>query len=67
MPVLEAFDAADVRLIDPELLLKREADRAYLLSLGTENLLRPYLFEAGLWSEPAKPEGIHWGWESPTR
>jgi uncharacterized protein len=66
MPVLEAFGEADVRLIDPALLRKREADRSYLLGLKSENLLRPYLFEAGLWSEPGKPEGIHWGWESPT-
>jgi uncharacterized protein len=66
MSALEPFDVGDIRLIDPELLQKRDADRSYLLSLKTENLLRPYLFEAGLWSESAKPEGIHWGWESPT-
>jgi uncharacterized protein len=66
VPALEGFDEASIRLIDPDLLQKREADRAYLLGLRSENILRPYLFEAGLWSEPAKPEGIHWGWESPT-
>jgi DUF1680 family protein len=48
------------------LLQKREADRAYMLGLTSDNLLRPYRQEAGLWSEPGKPEGIHWGWESPT-
>jgi hypothetical protein len=66
MPMLEPFPLADIELLDPELLQKREADRAYLLKLSSDNLLRPYRFEAGLWSEPGRPEGIHWGWESPT-
>jgi DUF1680 family protein len=66
MPKFDPFPLADVELRDAELLQKRESDGAYLLRLSTENLLRPYRQEAGLWSEPAKPEGIHWGWESPT-
>jgi uncharacterized protein len=66
MAVFEVFGFSQIELLDPELLRKREADRRYLLSLSTDNLLRPYRLEAGLWSEPAKPEGIHWGWESPT-
>jgi uncharacterized protein len=66
MPILEAFPLTDVELLDADLLRKREADRAYLLKLTSENLIRPYRLEAGLWSEPGKPEGIHWGWESPT-
>jgi DUF1680 family protein len=66
MPILEPFPLSDVELLDPELLQKRAADREYLLKLTSDNLLRPYRFEAGLWSEPARPEDIHWGWESPT-
>ena len=66
MPMFEPFPLADVELRDAELLQKREADRAYMLKLTSDNLLRPYRQEAGLWSEPGKPEGIHWGWESPT-
>ncbi len=66
MAVLERFLPGDIALLDPLLLQKREADRAYLLRLSTDNLLRPFRLEAGLWSEAAKPEGIHWGWESPT-
>jgi len=66
MAVMERFLPGDIRLLDPLLVQKREADRAYLLRLSTDNLLRPFRLEAGLWSEPAKPEGIHWGWESPT-
>jgi uncharacterized protein len=66
MAIFEPFSLAEIELLDPELLGKREADRRYLLSLSTDNLLRPYRLEAGLWTEPCKPEGIHWGWESPS-
>ncbi len=66
MPTFESFPLADIELRDAELLQKRESDRIYLLKLSSDNLLRPYRFEAGLWSEAGKPEGIHWGWESPT-
>ncbi len=37
-----------------------------MLSLKTENLLQDFYLEAGLWAPPKEPEGIHWGWESPT-
>ena len=43
-----------------------ELNRAYLNELRTENLLQNHLFEAGVWGPNSKPEGIHWGWESPT-
>jgi DUF1680 family protein len=66
MAAFEAFKLSEIELLDPELLRKREDDRAYLLRLSTDNFLRPYRLEAGLWSEPGKPEGIHWGWESPS-
>jgi len=66
MPALVPFRLGAIALRDPLLLEKREADRVYLVGLSSDNLLRPYRFEAGLWSEPGKPEGIHWGWESPT-
>ncbi|MDP3179219.1 MAG: glycoside hydrolase family 127 protein, partial [Spirochaetaceae bacterium] len=67
MPIMfEPFPPSDVQLLDAELLQKRESDRAYLLKLSSDNLLRPYRFEAGLWSQPGKPEDIHWGWESPS-
>jgi DUF1680 family protein len=48
------------------------------MSLTPVNLLRPYFFEAGLWSYSGSvgttigeaatdaPENWHWGWESPT-
>jgi DUF1680 family protein len=66
MAAFEPFALSEIELTDQELLAKREADRRYLLSLTTDNLLLPYRLEAGLWTESAKPEGIHWGWESPS-
>lgn len=53
-------------------------NRDYVTSLRPENLLRPYLTEAGLWSYSGSfgttvgrpdvrgPQTWHWGWESPT-
>lgn len=55
-----------------------EANRRYVRSLTAQNLLRPYLTEAGLWSYGGScgttiggvsrdgPESWHWGWEAPT-
>lgn len=64
--MFEPFSPADITLRDTDLLQKREADRVYLLKLTTDNLLRPHRLEAGLWSDPGMPAGIHWGWESPS-
>jgi uncharacterized protein len=51
----------------PGLFSQRAAlNRQYVLSLANQNLLQNYYLEAGLWSAPRQPEGIHWGWESPT-
>ncbi|NLB90237.1 MAG: hypothetical protein GX786_03330 [Clostridiales bacterium] len=43
-----------------------KAIRDYMLSLSSENLLRNFLSEAGLWNENGLPDNIFWGWESPT-
>jgi hypothetical protein len=43
-----------------------ELNRAYMLSLKTENLLQNYYMEAGLWNPRLHPHDCHWGWESPT-
>lgn len=56
-----------VKLLPGLLSKKVEANRKYLLSLNTDNLLRNHYFEAGLWSLAEKPsDDIHYGWESPT-
>jgi len=53
--------------IDPGLLRQRaDLNRAYMLSLKSENLLQNHYMEAGLWGPRLQPSGCHWGWESPT-
>ncbi len=53
--------------IDPGLLRQRaDLNRAYMLSLKSENLLQNYYLEAGLWGPRLEPRDCHWGWESPT-
>lgn len=65
-------------LADGPVRERRRLNAAYLMSLTAENLLRPYLFEAGLWSWNGTagttvgatvadgPDRWHWGWEAPT-
>ena len=43
-----------------------DLNRAYLVGLSSANLLQNYYLEAGLWHTRQKPDGCHWGWESPT-
>ena len=51
----------------PGLLADRAArNRAYMMKLDVDNLLRNFRLEAGLWSSPTRPAGIHGGWEYPT-
>jgi DUF1680 family protein len=76
---LEQREFGEITL-GPDILRDRLAlNFDYMESLRPENLLRPYLFEAGLWSwagtsgttttgqtAPAGPGTWHWGWEAPT-
>lgn len=63
---LNPREGQKVRLL-PGLFLEREAlNRKYLMSLRNENLLQNHELEAGLWGPSQKPDGCHWGWESPT-
>ena len=55
-----------VRLLPSLFQQRAELGQAYLMSLRNDNLLRNYYIEAGLWNQDSKPEGIHWGWDSPT-
>ena len=55
-----------VRLFDVELNRRTQDNRAYMLRLSRENLMRNYFMEAGLWTAPTLPKDIHGGWESPT-
>ena len=70
--------AEQAQLLDGPALQRAAVDRDYLMSLTPENLLRPYLLEAGLWRYSGSvgttigvaaadgPGSWHWGWESPT-
>jgi DUF1680 family protein len=58
---LEAFDMAQVRLLDGPEMRGMEADRRYLKSIDLDGLLWPFRRNAGL-PTPGKPFG---GWESP--
>src|SRR5579859_4010693 len=55
-----------VTLRNGELQRRAALNRAYMLSLKSENLLQNYYMEAGLWGPRHQPAGCHWGWESPT-
>lgn len=58
--------ADKTQLLDGEAKQRTDRNRAYMLRLKTENILFSHYFEAGLKSYSYKPEGIHWGWDSPT-
>lgn len=55
-----------VRLLQSLFKKRFDVNRLYIQSLQTRNLLQNHYLEAGLWAPMQKPEGIHWGWESPT-
>lgn len=55
-----------VVLKDGELRRRQERNRKYLLDLKSENLLLNYNLEAGRYTAPFYPEGIHGGWEAQT-
>lgn len=56
----------NTHLLPGEAMRRRDRDRAYLMSLTPENLLRSHYLEAGLIRMNDKPKNIHWGWDSPT-
>jgi len=63
---LSPFSLRDVKLL-PSIFRERfDLNRQYVMSLRNENLLQNHYLQAGLWGPPRKPEGCHWGWESPT-
>ena len=63
---VKALNGRNVILQDGELLRRERDNRAYMLRLTRENLMRNYLFEAGLWADDDLDHSIHGGWESPT-
>ncbi len=65
---MKSINGKQVRLTDPELLRRAGANRDYLLSLDSNNLLLNYRLEAGRPTENygALPKDIHGGWEFPS-
>lgn len=57
--------AKKVSLLQSDFNDRFNVNREYVVSLKNDNLLQNYYIEAGLKSWSSKPEGIHWGWESP--
>ena len=57
--------AGNSRLLPGILMVHRQRNREYLMELKTENLLMPYLFEAGLYRCNQRLDGIHEGWDGP--
>lgn len=66
MDLLKMEKKTNVKIIDIDLLRRRNENRKYLLSLNNDNLLISYLLEAGLYKSSDLPKHIHGGWESPT-
>lgn len=63
---MQALDGRRVTLLDGELKRRERDNRAYMLRLTRENLMRNYLLEAGLWFNAEIEPDMHGGWESPT-
>ena len=55
-----------MELKDEELKRREERNRRYLRDLKSENLLLNFNLEAGRFTCPYHPEGIHGGWEAQT-
>jgi len=55
----------ETTLLPGILTVHRRRNRDYLMELRTENLLRPYLFEAGLYRCNQRLLDIHEGWDGP--
>ena len=65
-PTLRPLPLGAVQLRTGLDLARRELTREYVRSLKPRNLLLNHLLESGREQINEKPEGIHWGWESPT-
>jgi len=66
MQALTSVPWGAARLLPGLFKSRYDLNRAYLMGLANENLLQNFYREAGLWQPPKRPDGCHWGWESPT-
>ncbi|WP_019636750.1 beta-L-arabinofuranosidase domain-containing protein [Paenibacillus fonticola] len=76
---MNEFGCDKVKLAPGALKKRFQLNTSYVMRLTSENLLRNFYLEAGLWSYSGQggtttassanmdiPENWHWGWESPT-
>ena len=64
--MIRQLNGRAVTLLDGELKRRERDNRAYMLRLTRENLMRNYMLEAGLWGNAELDPDMHGGWESPT-
>ncbi len=62
--MLHSIWGLDIELKNEELLRRQERNRKYMMDLRSENLLLNFNIEAGRYTVPYQPEGIHGGWEA---
>ena len=56
----------EMDLWDYELRGRQDRNRDYMMKLKSDNLLLNFKLEAGRYTVPFHPEGIHGGWEAQT-
>lgn len=64
--MLKNISGEGMELKDEELKRREKRNRRYLRDLKSENLLLNFNLEAGRFTCPYHPEGIHGGWEAQT-
>lgn len=62
---MKELKGKDVLVYDSELIRREIANREYLMSLTSDNLLFNFRLEAGRYEGRGIPQGAHEGWESP--
>ncbi len=62
--MLKTIWGPDMTLREEELLRRERRNRKYMMDLKSENLVLNFQLEAGRFTTPYLPEGIHGGWEA---
>ena len=64
--MLQNIWGSGMELREDELLRRQARNRKYMMDLKSENLLLNFNLEAGRYTAPFHPDGIHGGWEAQT-
>ena len=62
--MLQNIWGSGMELREEELLRRQARNRKYMMDLKSENLLLNFNLEAGRYTAPFHPEGIHGGWDA---